>query len=146
MPVRIACCLLALLFTLTSLKAQKPAADAILGNWQTRDNKASVQVYKKGGQYFGRIISLKEPLTNGRAKTDSKNPDTNLRQQPIIGLEILKGFRFDGDDEWEDGTIYDPESGKEYSCKITLSSKGELKVRGYVGVSLLGRTEVWRRN
>ena len=62
----------------------------------------------------------------------------------FIGLEILRNFKFDNDDEWEGGKIYDPESGKTYSCNMSLTGN-ELKVRGYVGVSLLGRTETWTR-
>lgn len=58
---------------------------------------------------------------------------------------MLTGFRFDGDDEWKDGDIYDPESGKTYSCYLSLKDNNTLKVRGYIGVSLFGRSETWTR-
>jgi len=76
-----------------------------------------------------------------------ENPDEELQKRPIMGLELLSNFEFDGDDEWEDGDIYDPKSGKTYSCymEFTDKTKNELKVRGYIGVSLLGRTTYWTR-
>jgi uncharacterized protein (DUF2147 family) len=61
-----------------------------------------------------------------------------------VGLVILRDFKFD-EDEWEGGKIYDPESGKTYSCILSIQDKGTLKVRGYVGISLLGRTEIWKK-
>jgi uncharacterized protein (DUF2147 family) len=133
-------------FTILSVVATAQAlkADDIVGTWVTRDNKAHVQIFRSGTTYSGKIIWLKEPLRDGKPKVDSKNPKPALRQQPIVGLQILKGFSFD-EDEWEDGNIYDPESGKDYSCKITMPDRNTLKVRGYVGISLLGRTETWKR-
>ncbi|MDY0335364.1 MAG: DUF2147 domain-containing protein, partial [Bacteroidales bacterium] len=75
------------------------------------------------------------------------NPDTTLQKRPLMGLQLLSGFVFDGDDEWESGKIYDPKSGKTYSCymEFTDKSKNKLKVRGYIGISLLGRTTYWTR-
>ncbi|MFL6653094.1 MAG: DUF2147 domain-containing protein [Sulfurifustaceae bacterium] len=132
--------------------------DAILGVWTTAEGKSRVEISKKDGQYQGKIIALKEPLyptdandkqyvagRAGQPKVDRNNPDEKLRERPIVGLDLLSGFRYDGDDVWSGGTIYDPESGKTYKCKLTLVSPNELKVRGYVGVSLLGRTTVWTR-
>ncbi len=75
---------------------------------------------------------------------DMNNPDQALQTRPELGLELLKDFTFDGDDVYEDGTIYDPKSGKTYSCKMTINGNS-LKIRGYVGISLFGRTEVWTR-
>jgi uncharacterized protein (DUF2147 family) len=121
-------------------------ADEIVGYWQTKGkNPAKIQIYKTGDRYNGRIVWLKNPTENGVPKTDKKNPDKARQSQPIVGTEILTGFRFDGDDEWEDGKIYDPESGKTYSCYLSLKDKSTLKLRGYIGVSLLGRTEYWTR-
>ncbi len=84
-------------------------------------------------------------MENGKPKLDNKNPDTKKRQQPIVGMTILTNFIFDGKDEWEDGKIYDPESGNTYSCNMELNGRNKLKVRGYIGLSLFGRTEVWTR-
>ncbi len=77
-------------------------------------------------------------------KTDLKNPDESLRSKPILGMEILRDFVYE-DGKYTDGKIYDPKSGKTYSCNMTLKDNGDLSMRGYVGISLLGRTEVWKR-
>lgn len=125
------------------LNAQAPAADAIVGTWLTKAGKAKVQIYKSGSVYNGKIVWLKEPnYEDGTAKVDKNNPDKNRHKDPIIGLNLLKGFVFD-EDHWENGTIYDPENGKTYSCKITLNKGGWIEVRGFIGISLLGRTEIW---
>ncbi|MNR06667.1 hypothetical protein D3C85_1227480 [compost metagenome] len=87
---------------------------------------------------------MKEPNLNGKPKLDSKNPDENLKKRALLNLEILKDFDYDGS-KWTDGTIYDPKSGKTYSCNLSLKSTDVLNVRGYVGISLLGRSETFRR-
>ena len=123
-------------------------ADAVLGAWVTADGKAKVEIEKHDGVYDGRIVWLKEPNYTaedkegvpGQPKVDLKNPDKALQGRPIIGLPLISGFKYAGDNVWSDGHIYDPESGKLYSCKLTLMMDGSLKVRGYVGISLFGRT------
>ncbi|ADY51419.1 Protein of unknown function DUF2147 [Pseudopedobacter saltans DSM 12145] len=120
-------------------------SDEILGKWLNKDKEAHLQIYKKGNKYFGKLSWLKEPNDEeGKPKRDSKNPSEELRGRPILGLEILKDFTFNNG-VWQDGTIYDPKSGKTYSCKMTLEGKNRLNVRGYIGISLLGRTEVFTR-
>jgi uncharacterized protein (DUF2147 family) len=120
-------------------------ADDIIGIWLTHGDKpAKIQVYKTGDQYFGKIIFLQFPIENGKPMVDKRNPDKGKQEQPLLGLGLLSGFLFDKD-EWNSGHIYDPESGKTYSCTISLKDQRTLKVRGYVGISLFGRTEVWTR-
>lgn len=143
-------CLLALLsLGLITLLSFAPAddPDAILGTWLTGSKKGHVQIYKQGNQYFGKIVWLKEPLnpTTNKPKTDASNPNPTKRNQPLLGLVNLRGFEYQGDNIWEEGKIYDPENGKEYSCKLTLRDKNTLDVRGYVGISLIGRTDTWQR-
>lgn len=122
-------------------------ADDIVGVWLTGGKEPSkIQIFKSGEKYYGVIRWLKNPTDNGKAKVDTKNPDESRRNQPIVGKIILTSFEFDGDDEWDDGKIYDPESGKTYSCTITLKNKNTMKVRGYVGILLFGRTETWTRS
>jgi uncharacterized protein (DUF2147 family) len=123
--------------------------DDILGVWLNEDKDAHTKIENRDGKYFGNIIWLLNPIDEetGKPKLDDENPDLELQKRPVLGLELLKDFVFDGDDEWEDGEIYDPKSGKTYSCwmKFTDDTKTELKVRGYIGVSLLGRTTYWTR-
>ena len=121
--------------------------DDIIGKWLTNGKEpAKIQIYKSGEKYYGKIVWLKNPTDNGKPKVDANNPDKGKCNQPIIGLIILKGFKFDGDDEWGDGDIYDPESGKTYSCYLSLKDINTLRVRGYVGISLFGRTETWTKS
>jgi uncharacterized protein (DUF2147 family) len=121
--------------------------DDIIGIWLTGGKEpAKIQIYKAGEKFYGKIIWLKNPVKDGKQRTDGNNPDKSKRNTPVVGLVILKGFRFDGDDEWRGGDIYDPESGKTYSSYMYLKDQNTLKVRGYVGVSLFGRTETWVRD
>ena len=124
--------------------AQKTNPDDIVGTWLAGENKAKIQIYKSGDKYYGKIIWLREPLKDGKPKVDSRNPDPKLRSNPIVGLVVLRNFVFD-DGEWLSGQVYDPSSGKEYSCKITMPNRNTMKVRGFIGISLLGRTEIWKR-
>ena len=130
-----------LVFCLNSF-AQKVEADAILGNWLTGSKKGVVQIYKEGNKYNGKIIWLKTPTyEDGKPKVDKHNPDKAKQTVPLMGLNMLAGFSFDGE-KWTNGTIYDPEKGKTYSCKIMM--KGDmLDVRGFIGISLIGRTDTW---
>jgi uncharacterized protein (DUF2147 family) len=118
-------------------------ADPIEHFWYNEEKTAKVQIYKaKDGKFYGKIAWLKEPNRDGKPKMDDKNPDVKKRAQPILGLLLLKGFSKDGDNKYEDGTVYDPKNGKTYSCKITREDN-KLEVRGYVGLSIIGRTTTW---
>ena len=117
-------------------------ADDITGIWLTGGKEpAKIQIYKSGEKFYGKIIWLKNPTDNAKQKLHINNPDKEKRSNLIIGLIMLKNFKFDGDDEWKGGDIYDPESGKTYNSYMYLNDLSTLKVRGYVGISLLGRTE-----
>jgi uncharacterized protein (DUF2147 family) len=140
------------LFILTAIsfcfdaQSQNKTED-IIGIWLTAGKEpAKIQIYTVGGKIYGKIIWLKNPTENGKQRLDANNPDKEKRGNPIIGLVMLKGFKFDGDDEWKGGDIYDPENGKTYNSYMYLKGKNVLKVRGYVGISLLGRTETWTRS
>jgi uncharacterized protein (DUF2147 family) len=139
---------LILIATLISFVAHSQNnADDIIGIWLTGGKEpAKIQVYKSGEKFYGKIIWLKNPTENGKQRMDGNNPDKAKRSNPIIGLIMLTGFKFDGDDEWKGGDIYDPESGKTYSSYLYLKDRNTLKVRGYVGISLFGRTETWIRS
>ena len=114
---------------------------------------ARVEIYQgAGGTYEGRLCWLKEPEypagdpEAGKPKRDRENPDKALRDRPIQGLVFMTGFRYDGDGKWKGGKVYDAESGKTYSCKMTLKDRDTLEIRGYIGVSLLGRNQTWKRH
>lgn len=125
------------------LLAQKK--DGVIGKWLNQTGEGEITIYKKADQYFGKLSRIKAPNDeHGKPITDSKNPDKTLKNRPILGLEILKGFTYLGDNTYENGTVYDPKSGKTYSCKMVLNDN-KLKIRGFIGISLLGRTEVWTR-
>jgi uncharacterized protein (DUF2147 family) len=120
--------------------------DKVLGIWLVGNGKAKVKIEKEGKKYSGKIVWLKNPNDSaGQPRIDKNNPDASQRKNPILGITLLKGFEYDGDNQWIDGTIYDPENGKTYSCKITLKDQNTLEVRGYLGISMFGRTDVWKR-
>lgn len=138
----------ALALTANPGRAQDPqpdAGDAILGEWLTGEGKARVQIYRCDTLYCGKIVWLKEPVKNGKEVVDDKNPDPALKNKPVIGLVIVWAFSYDGDGEWTGGKVYDPESGDTYSGKMTLKDSHTLRLRGYVLIPLLGRTEIWTR-
>lgn len=129
-------------------------ADKIIGYYLTFDDetgaeKSQIQIYKAtNGKYYGKIVWLKEPNKNGKPKIDDKNPDAKLQGRPIMGLLLLKDFTFNKDDnEWSDGTIYNPTSGKTYNCYMNFETATRLKIRGYIGASWmgLGKTAYWTK-
>ncbi|RFM32247.1 DUF2147 domain-containing protein [Chitinophaga silvisoli] len=141
---RIAFLLITLLFSTHVLLAQ----DKILGNWLSEEKDGRIEIYKTGDKYFGKLVWGKDLVeadgkTPRKDRTDTKNSDPKLRSRPLLGLVLLTNFTYD-DGEWSGGKIYDPKSGKTYSC--TMKMKGDkLEIRGYVGVSMFGRTTVWTR-
>lgn len=123
----------------TTSQAQTKA-DAIVGDWTNEKKETKFQIFKQGNKYFGKIL-----WGTGTDNKDVKNPDPKLKNREVIGLVMLNNFVFDGKETWEKGTIYDPREGKTYSCKITLKGKDKINVRGFVGIAMFGRTEVWTR-
>jgi uncharacterized protein (DUF2147 family) len=138
-------CVLAILMAIFSLTAWAQKADAILGTWSNPNGQDHILIYKRGDKFFGKLDWIKFPNDEqGKPKTDKNNPDPALRSRPDLGLELLKDFTYDGDNIYSGGTVYDPKNGKTYSCKMTLEGNS-LKIRGYVGISLLGRTVTFTR-
>lgn len=131
----------------TAVVSAQDDGDAIIGVWEPSHGKARVKVDKIGEKYYGKIVWLREPNDEetGEPKTDRNNPDEALRSTPLRGYRILKDFVYKGDGEWADGTIYDPENGNTYSCTIKLKDDNTMDIRGYIGVSAFGRTDVWKR-
>jgi uncharacterized protein (DUF2147 family) len=128
-------------------------ADDILGVWFNSEKDARIEIAKCGEKYCGTVVWLKEPNypeeskdgIPGTPKIDHHNPDPSLRKGPIIGLRIVDDFSFAGENLWKDGRVYDPKNGKTYKGKMTLVSPMQLDLRGYIGISLVGRTTTWTR-
>lgn len=142
----------ALAIVAMAFKSDKPVAtaDQVTGTWLNQEGTSHIQIFKAAngafaGKYYGKIVWLKEPNEDGKPKVDKNNPDKAKKSKPLLGMVILRDFVFDADDdEWNSGTIYDPKNGKTYSCYMSLDGS-KLNVRGYVGISLIGRTAVWTR-
>lgn len=135
--------------------AQTSKADRITGIYLTYDDdtgkeKSQVRIHKaSNGKYVGEIVWLKVPNeANGKEKLDKNNQEPKLRSRKVMGLQILKGFSYDADnDEWSEGTIYNPSSGKTYNCYMKFENSKSLKIRGYIGAAWmgLGKTAVWTK-
>jgi uncharacterized protein (DUF2147 family) len=93
------------------------------------------------------VVYLKDRgvYEDGNVKVDKNNPDEAKKKTPLLGLQNLRNFVYDGEKKWIDGQIYDPENGSDYSCKMELIDNNTLEVRGFIGISLFGRTDVWKR-
>jgi len=128
-------------------------ADDILGVWDNQEKSAKIELFRCGEKYCGKLVELKEPNypegseegVPGTPKLDNNNPDPNLRKMPRLGLVIVRDFVHAGENKWVDGKVYDPKKGKTYSGKMTLVSPNKLELRGFIGISLLGRTATWTR-
>ena len=136
--------LLAITFFVTGIFISN--GQSIFGKWKTIDDetgneKSIVEIYKVDGKAYAKILQLlekgKEDKLCDKCKGDKKD-------KPIKGMIIINGFNEDGD-EWNDAKILDPKTGKEYKCYITLDGENKLKVRGYIGFALLGRTQYWHK-
>ena len=143
----------AAVFLSLTAQAFAGAGDQILGTWSNEDGKAKVNIFDCGGSYCGKIVWLREPDyprgdkrgMAGKPRVDRDNPDRTKRGRQLLGLQIMEGFVYSGNDVWSKGRIYDPESGKTYKGKITLVSPKRLHLRGYVGIPLFGRSTTWTR-
>lgn len=120
------------------------SSDAIVGTWFNTEKDAKVEIFKEGNKYHGKIVWLQEPRENNKPKTDKNNSDKSKRDRPIMGMRLLNDFQYKNG-TWEDGTIYDPKNGKTYSSTIKKKNNNTLEVRGYVGISLIGRTVEWTK-
>jgi uncharacterized protein (DUF2147 family) len=133
------------LFAATKAFAQTPEDDKIFGTWMSEDKTGKIDVYKANGKYFGKLIwgkTMYEP-DGTTSRKDVKNKDEKLRSRNLKDLVMLYDFTYH-DEAWDGGQIYDPYSGNTYSCTLKLKD-GKLNIRGYIGVSLFGRTSVWER-
>ncbi|GAB5399945.1 MAG: DUF2147 domain-containing protein [Aureisphaera sp.] len=119
---------------------------SVIGKWKTVDDvsgeaKSVLEIYEEDGKVYGKVVEIIKKDRQDAVCDQCKGED---KDQPIMGMTIIRGLEKDGD-EYNGGRILDPENGKLYKCYITLEDTDTLKVRGYIGFSLLGRTQYWYR-
>lgn len=129
------------LITITGMQAQ-----GVLGKWKTIDDntgeaRSVIELFERGGKVYGKIIAITDPEKRDNVCVKCTGDDKN---RPILGLELLKGLEKNGD-KYDGGYITDPDNGKRYKCYIELEDANILKVRGYIGMAVLGRTQIWER-
>ena len=117
--------------------------ETVAGIWLSGDGDGWIAITLTDEGPVGKIAG--SPNNPDVPRYDSLNPDEDLRERPLLGVTLLQGFTSAGAGKWINGTIYDPNSGKTYRCNLTLVGGDELKVRGFRGIALVGRTEVWAR-
>jgi uncharacterized protein (DUF2147 family) len=139
-----------LILVTTLLSFTLMAQTSPIGKWKTIDDgtkkpKSIVEIFEQDGVLYGKIEKLfRGPEEDQNPKCDKCSGDK--KDQLIIGMQILNGLKKDSDNKWSGGEILDPKNGKTYSCKAELIEGGQkLKLRGFIGFSLLGRTQVWER-
>ena len=121
-------------------------SNGVTGKWKTVDDetgqaKSIVDIFEKSGKIYGKVTEIFDTEHKKDLCKDCSGEDAN---KPILGLTIIKGLSKDGN-EYNSGEIMDPKNGRHYKCTIVLQSKDKLKVRGYIGFALLGRTKYWYR-
>ncbi len=122
------------------------APEFVEGVWLSADGTGWINIELGDQGLLGSIAgSPDESGDRQPSDTDVLNPDPALRDRLLLGLTIMDGFSYAGEGKWKNGRIYDPNSGKTYKCKVTLVNENTLQLRGYIGFSLLGRTETWTR-
>ncbi len=130
------------LFIFSNLFAQ----NTVIGKWKTIDDKTGkpksiIEIYEKDGKIYGKIIDILNPANKKNICTECSGSEKN---KPVMGMVLINGLTKD-DEEYNGGTIIDPTNGKIYKCYIALEGQDKLKVRGYIGLSIIGRTQYWFR-
>lgn len=130
---------LILCFSLYSAKAQ-----SVFGKWQSTDSKtgkaeAIIEIYKEKNKAYAKVVDILNPDDRDKNCIYCKGENYG---KPILGMVIVDGLKENGD-VWGSGKILDPKNGNYYKCYITLVDNSILKLRGYIGISLFGRTEYW---
>ena len=144
MKFKIAIMALAIIFTESFASAQD--IDSVLGIWESEHGSGRIQISKNGESYNGKIVWLKDETDeSGKPKLDVNNPLDEFKSRPIKGLNVLSDFTYSNNGVWDGGTVYDPRSGKKYSCKLNISGNGQLEIRAFKGISLIGMTQTWSR-
>ena len=120
--------------------------NSVLGKWKSIDDETGkemgiIQIYEENGKIYGKVIEITNAKDRDKLCNNCSGEDKN---QPVLGLIVIRGLTKDGH-EYSGGKILDPKHGKYYKCYINLENEDKLKVRGYIGISLFGRTQYWHR-
>ena len=119
------------------------------GRWLTEKKNGIIEIFRcSGGEMLcGRLLWFRiDPGDPNPQGLDLQNPDPKQRNRRLCGLVFMTGFKPTESNNWEDGTVYDPDSGHTYNGTMRLQPDGALRMRGYIGISLIGRSEVWTRH
>ena len=135
-----------LLFLLTLFFSASFAHHGVIGKWKTIDDQTGkpisiVEIFENRGRFYGKVTEIFDSKSRNKTCSNCTGDD---KDKPYLGLLVIKGLVKDGN-EYNGGKILDPKHGKLYKCYINLEEKDKLKVRGYVGISLFGRTQYWQR-
>ncbi len=119
----------------------------IVGVWKTIDDdgvteKSLVKIWKEGDIYKGKIIEIFDKNDRDNLCTECDDDDARYNK-PVLGMQIIDKLKKTDDNEWDDGEILDPNNGSVYDCKMSIDENGNLEVRGYIGWSLIGRSQTW---
>jgi uncharacterized protein (DUF2147 family) len=126
--------------------AEKYGQAALVGTWLKDDKAFKVKIDRNNEHFNGKIIWLeRDHWADGRPKKDHLNPDPKLRNRSYIGIPVVLNLKYDGEDSWDDGKIYDPESGKTYDCRITLVHRNRAEIRAYIGFPWIGKSLFFNR-
>jgi len=137
-----------LFLTVTCFSATSYVKSDITGTWLNQDQDAHIKIFELNGMFFGQIVWLKIPNDpeTGKPKLDKHNSDDAKKTKPVLNLIIMKNLVWnESDQNWSGGLIYDPKSGNSYSLTCTLTNQNTMELRGYMGLSLFGRTDIWTR-
>jgi len=134
----------ALSCALLSLNALAEESD-VVGLWLSGDGDGWIELRRDGDDVIGIVAGSPNKKEGDPPRLDGKNPDPALRGRILDGVTIMKGFKYDGDDYWSGGTIYDPNSGNTYKGTLKLLDRDKVKLRGFIGISLFGRSDTWTR-
>ncbi|MEN8704150.1 MAG: DUF2147 domain-containing protein [Polaribacter sp.] len=121
-------------------------AQSIFGKWNSTNDETGeidsvIEIYKKNNKAFAKVVKIMDPSRQNSVCTACEGENKNKR---ILGLDILTGLE-KNDDEWSGGEILDPRNGSVYNCYIKLVKKDKLKIRGFIGVAIFGKTKYWER-
>lgn len=120
--------------------------DALLGEWWTEGNEGRVKFIRmRDGTFRGITTCCKHPDSDRHPQTDRHNPKPELRGRSTLGIVLIWKLRYEGDGEYEGGYVYNPRDGNTYRFEIEIIDKDTIEIHGYLGISLFGQSQIWKR-